>query len=409
MAGIHKLLGGKVQVFLRPEKSRYWQAAASVGGRQFRCSTKEESLEKAKDFAEDWFLEMRGKARHGDGIPKAGKPFKAAADLFLQRAAGIAPDQRHSHYLAGHATRIRLYLMPFFGKKGVLEITPGLVEDYRAWRRENHIDHRTKRKQTPSSSTLHKEIVTLRQILKIANMQRWTDHIPNMSPLFHGTRKVSHRAWFSPAEYKQLCDAAKRRIENPPKPRWKPSCEVLYDFIIFMANTGLRPDEAYRLEYRDVTIVKDAATDERILEIEVRGKRGVGYCKSMPAAVYPFQRLRKRSDGQPTDRLFEKFPYELWKTVLNEERLKTDRDGNARTPYSLRHSYICFRLMQGADIYQIAKNCRTSVEMIEKHYAAHLKNTLDASAINVRKQPSKTRAREPKPRVSEPKQDVSLA
>ncbi len=39
--------------------------------------------------------------------------------------------------------------------------------------------------------------------------------------------------------------------------------------------------------------------------------------------------------------------------------------------------------MEGADIYQIAKNCRTSVEMIEKFYAAHIKNTLDASAINV--------------------------
>ena len=35
-----------------------------------------------------------------------------------------------------------------------------------------------------------------------------------------------------------------------------------------------------------------------------------------------------------------------------------------------------------ADIYQIAKNCRTSVEMIEKYYAVHIKNTLDTSAIN---------------------------
>ena len=38
-----------------------------------------------------------------------------------------------------------------------------------------------------------------------------------------------------------------------------------------------------------------------------------------------------------------------------------------------------------ADIYQIAKNCRTSVEMIEKYYAAHIKNTLDTSAINRRR------------------------
>lgn len=43
------------------------------------------------------------------------------------------------------------------------------------------------------------------------------------------------------------------------------------------------------------------------------------------------------------------------------------------------------RLMEGADIYQIAKNCRTSVEMIEKYYASHIKDRLDAAAINIRK------------------------
>jgi len=39
--------------------------------------------------------------------------------------------------------------------------------------------------------------------------------------------------------------------------------------------------------------------------------------------------------------------------------------------------------MEGADIYQIAKNCRTSVEMIEKYYASHIKTCLDAAAINI--------------------------
>ena len=53
------------------------------------------------------------------------------------------------------------------------------------------------------------------------------------------------------------------------------------------------------------------------------------------------------------------------------------------TAYSLRHTYICLRLMEGADIYQNAKNCRTSVEMIEKYYASHIKTRLDAAAINV--------------------------
>lgn len=34
-----------------------------------------------------------------------------------------------------------------------------------------------------------------------------------------------------------------------------------------MVNTGLRPDEAARLEFRDVEIVEDQATQDTILEI----------------------------------------------------------------------------------------------------------------------------------------------
>ena len=72
-------------------------------------------------------------------------------------------------------------------------------------------------------------------------------------------------------------------------------------------------------------------------------------------------------------------------TVLGELNLKFYRDGHVRSCYSLRHTYICLRSLEGADIYQVAKNCRTSVEMIEKYYGRHLKNTIDAAAVNVRK------------------------
>jgi hypothetical protein len=56
---------------------------------------------------------------------------------------------------------------------------------------------------------------------------------------------------------------------------------------------------------------------------------------------------------------------------LEEEGLRCDREGRCRTAYSLRPTYNSLRLMEGADIDQIAKNCRASVEMIEKYYAAH--------------------------------------
>ena len=152
-----------------------------------------------------------------------------------------------------------------------------------------------------------------------------------------------------------------------------------------MANTGIRPDEANLLEYRDVQIVEDKDSGHIILEIEVRGKRGVGYCKSMPSAVRPFERMVKRNAPETTDRLFPADHKKQFNRILQEQGLKFDRQGNRRTLYSLRHSYISFRLLEGADIYQIAKNCRTSVEMIEKHYAVHLKDNLNAAAINTLK------------------------
>jgi hypothetical protein len=39
------------------------------------------------------------------------------------------------------------------------------------------------------------------------------------------------------------------------------------------------------------------------------------------------------------------------------------------------------------NVYQIAKNCRNRVEMIEKYYAVHIKSRLDAAAINVMRPP----------------------
>ncbi|TGU69961.1 site-specific integrase, partial [Mesorhizobium sp. M1C.F.Ca.ET.144.01.1.1] len=123
------------------------------------------------------------------------------------------------------------------------------------------------------------------------------------------------------------------------------------------------------LEYRDVEIVKDKATGQKILEIQVRGKRGVGYCKSTSGAVFPFERMVARNTPKPTDKLFPVDHKKQFNGILDKIGLKLDREGNRRTLYSLRHSYISFRLLEGADIYQVAKNCRTSVEMIEKHYA----------------------------------------
>ncbi len=377
MAEYHDLLGGRLHVYRRA-RSRFWQCSTYLGGREHRVSTKEESLARAKDFAEDWYLTMVGKFRAGE--LKTGKTFKQAADIFVPEFKVITQGERSPRCVLGHEERLRVHLIPFFGTKRLSEITPGLVQDYRRHRMET-----LRNGKPPARQTLHQEIVTLRQTLKVAHRQGWIQYVPDLSAPYQSSKKISHRAWFSPEEYKRLYMATRARALAPRNSRWKNESKELHDFVLIMANTGLRPDEALRLEHRDVVVVKDTATNETILEIEVRGKRGVGYCKSMPGAVVPYQRLKERQNPQPTDKLFSVLRGRMLNAVLEEEKLKFDRDGRPRTAYSLRHTYICMRLMEGADIYQVAKNCRTSVEMIEKFYASHIKNTLDAAAINVRK------------------------
>lgn len=378
----HELYGGRLHVYKRPN-SRYWQCSTYLAGRNRRRSTNEESLAHAKEVAEDWYLELKGKLKTGE--IKQGKTFRTAAEQFQREYAVITQGQRSPQYIRNQNDKIRLYLLPYFGNMVLSEINAGTVQEYRIHRAESSADGKP-----PARSTLHHEIVALRQVLKTAQRHGWVQYIPDFSAPYKTAGKIVHRAWFSPSEYRQLYETTRQGTKPPQSTSakalqdWKAACD-LHDFVLFMVNTGLRPDEAKRLEYRDVQIVKDEPTGETILEIEVRGKRGVGYCKSTKGAVTPFNRLRKRHNPAPTDRLFPVSHRKRLTRTLHKLGLKTDRDGNQRTAYSLRHTYICLRLMEGADIYQIAKNCRTSVEMIEKYYAVHLKNTLDAAAINVRR------------------------
>jgi integrase len=393
----HKLMGGKLYVYKRGD-GRFWQCSAFLNGRNWRESTRKESLAQAESFAEDWYFDLRGKFSVGD-LKTPGKTFAFVAEQFLKEYTVITQGQRSPRVVKNHEEKLNTHLLPYFGTMAISEITPGKVQDYRVHRATEGSKAKHQPKDKPpkpvSLKTIAEDIVTLRQVLKTAYRHEWLKHVPDLSLPYKLSGKVGHRAWFSGKEYRQLYMATRRLAQDPHKKKWKWSFEQMHDYVLLMANTGLRPDEANLLEYRDISITQDRDTGESILEIEVRGKCGVGHCKSTPQAVRPFIRMRQRNNPQPSDHLFPVNHSKLFDKILATEKLKFDREGKRRTSYSLRHTYICFRLMEGADIYQIAKNCRTSVEMIEKHYAVHLKNTLDASLINVRRDRAWSKERDP--------------
>ena len=407
----HTLLDGRVHVYRR-ENSRFWQCAIYLRGRNHRASTHQDRLDAALTVAREWAFDRIAQDRLGarslrlnqslatelaaTALAPARSPntktFREAAEAFVAEYEVLTRGERNPYYVSQKAALLRLRLIPFFGDTPIPDVSAGMIQDYRLHRlnpaepQESKSGGRRRRiEKPPSRSTLHKEIVTLRQVLKTANRKGWISALPDMSAPYKSSGKIAHRAWFSPEEYKRLHDATLERARRPLKERWRAECEQFHDYVVFMANTGLRPDEASRLQYRDVSIINDEATRQRILEIKVRGKRGTGYCKSMPEAVPAFERLSKRNAREPTSLVFGKVQRQLLNRVLDELGLKRDREGNLRTAYSLRHTYICLRLMEGADIYQVAKNCRTSVDMIEKFYASHIKTRLDTAAINVTK------------------------
>lgn len=426
----HQLFGGDVQVFRR---GKTWHARCRVDGNQYRESMHVTELSRAMERAEDWYLGLKGKLRAGIQLKptKRSEPtFNDMADLFEAEYDLITQGERSEKWTKGHKDRLRLHLRPFFGEMGISEVDSSACQRYRAHRatqlsRQPQLKKKPDGTQAPSDrpdrrvkvgpsrKTIHNEMVTVNLVLKTALRHRKLDRLPDLSNPYRNSMKVKLRPRFTLEEYKTLYRAIRKKKTEVAE-RYKWNWEQLYDYVLFMVNTGLRPDEGDLVEHRDVKIIREGG--EEILLIEVRGKRGVGWCKSMPGAVTPYRRLlargrpgkagrarerlyaEKRGEPmppveytypKPKDRLFPTEMASLLDKILIELDLKFDRDDQPRVAYSLRHSYICLRLENGADIYQVAKNCRTSVEMIQKNYAIHLQHTIDAGAVNRRK--TKTR------------------
>lgn len=105
MAEDHTILGGKVHIYKRPE-SPLWQSSTFLAGKNRRSTTKEESLSKAKEIAEDWYLQLRGKFRVGE--IKDEKTFREVREQYLREYDIITHGQRNKQYVNGQHWRSSL-------------------------------------------------------------------------------------------------------------------------------------------------------------------------------------------------------------------------------------------------------------------------------------------------------------
>ncbi len=276
------------------------------------------------------------------------------------------------------------------------------------------------RDEQASATTMSQYLVIVRKMLKLAVQEKWLDSAPELPRI-----KVAHkpRSALSLTQYHRLLRTAKslhRRGVTAPSlktgtgqrsrfwitPKYRTLPLDMYALIIFMVNSFVRPSDIKNLRHRHIEVVR---SQHAYLRLTLpKSKRHDKPIVSLQPAVRVYGHLREQwaSQGlaQPDDWVF--LPQEkdrehalalfnFWlKWVLREAGLGLcDAHGQSLTLYCLRHTAITFRLLygQGIDMLTLARNARTSVDMIEKFYASTLTGEMNVGMLQSRRAQKKPR------------------
>jgi hypothetical protein len=261
-----------------------------------------------------------------------------------------------------------------------------------------------------SSITVHQYLVIVRKVFALAKKLGHIDVIPDIPSV---KVKGQSRGAFTPTEYYQLIrrtrsmlghkhPLSEQALRLSMRLRAEDCClPVDLSWVIgFLVHGFMRPSDLKFIRHKHVeVIVKPPHTYLRLTLPETK-KHGAPIV-TLPSAVRIYRNIVKHQKqlGQaaPNDYLFMphlrdrdhmlKVLSVHFNWVLQETGLKLSPNGTQRTLYSLRHSAITFRLLYGSgvDLLTLAKNARTSVDMIERHYASTLQAEQNIAMLHSRR------------------------
>ncbi|RYE62002.1 MAG: site-specific integrase [Oxalobacteraceae bacterium] len=152
-----------------------------------------------------------------------------------------------------------------------------------------------------------------------------------------------------------------------------------------MANSGLRPTEGKNLTWRDILRFRETRSlplFKQDARLQVHGKGKHGNAVPLHGAIQALHMLwnifvtevgRDPEDDDPVFADGKGQPVLSFSKGLNSllkaAGLERDNRGAKRSAYSLRHYYISLMLAQNVSVHHIARNTRTSIQMIDRHYA----------------------------------------
>lgn len=382
----------------RIRASPYWWVRATFGDRRITRSTKETDRARAVAFAKNFYDECLLTRRE---IPlETSRQFGRCADLLLEECQRRASaGERNPRFARDLKQILDQRILPFFKTYRVSDLTYQHLSLFAD----------SMRKDQCSASTIKRALVSVRQVLKHAVKLGLIQQIPIFPTISH---KESPRPWFSPEEYEQLKNAAELEAKKEPTDLWfkgERITEEMREFILFMVNTFLRPSDWVELKRKHVKVVTLQKTKDPVLIIETPKSKTINTpIISMAAAVGVYRNILQRQDaaGAWHDESYVFLPHipsrphaavvmrNLFDLLLRSSGLKKNYAAQSRSIYSLRHTAIAMRFLRGTnvDIVLLARNCRTSVEMIDRFYAKHLSAMMDPDRV-ISLQPSDNRDR----------------
>ncbi|RLV57758.1 site-specific integrase [Parashewanella curva] len=357
-------------IFQQDNSSR-WYARLQVGGK-WRCkATKEKDKDKAIIKATRLLVEYQIRSESGSLI--TSKKFAIIAEQAIAKMQKQLEDGLGKKSFVDYIQALNKYHIPFFGQIYITTIDASKLREFDEWRT-------IKSKKVPAKSTIQNHNAAMQMVYKEAVENKWL--LPSQVPVLSNNGTSSQRrAAFSPDEFERVYEAIREMEGESRTSKSRQILELLGDYICFAVCTGMRPgSELDNLTWGDIHIeakgyqayfcitVRQGKTTQHTGVREVVCKDGIKHTlqdltKRFPTR-YKDEKLFRLADGTTTKELGKAFDRALIKTGLKESRQGT------RSLYSLRHSYITWELLaKTAPIDVIAKQCGTSVEMIEKHYS----------------------------------------
>lgn len=365
----HDITAG-LYIFLQ-DNSKYWYVRFSLWGKWYCKSTKEVNKDRAAAMAHRILIEHEVRAE--TNTLTTSKRFKDVAQKAIEsmqrdldRKVGKVI---YEHYIGA----LQNYHIPFFDRTFITSINSDKLHEFDEWRAQ-------KMKRRPARSTLLTHNAAMQMVFKEAIDSKWmlAAQVPSLTT--DGTTTV-RRAAFTPAEYEKVQNYLFELEENSRKLVTKHIRELTQDYAEFVINTGMRPGtELDNLTWGDLHIERH--DDKATFFISVRkgkttlhtGTREVVCKLALQQTIWRLtQRFPKRKatdlifrlpDGSETKEIGRTF-----NNALKELGLDESPQGK-RTLYSLRHSFITWELIaQKVTIDVLARQCGTSIEMIERHYS----------------------------------------